>query len=386
MEDLLHLRSCILESVTKKCGDWISSGSNSTSYNFKQDRNNRRNNYRGDRECVLNQEKYIIKTNKDVSLFYDGKKKTKLEVGRKLYGNDTDMSSSIEHKEPEGKPNDKENKNADNESPLVGDDKPIHKAMMKESSPRGGSDDLIKGDSKKETSQMSVFRVNACKCQELSPEQIKEGIDPPPCNCKAKHHQEKKRRPRVKGSDCPECERIKLNANLIRAIKRINELQAKQCLTEFDVKQILEEEYKGDIFGYKAQTGKKTVPDINKKIEVKQKTINEREQEMREEFKDLITSEVIKFEEKNKMPAPKQVTASKEISEFKPEKVKRKRRKRKNKIIPPEVEEILKWMYPNHYVGHKFCLPPLKLVPKTMGWLWNSSKGAGILKVSVRNM
>ncbi|XP_014291994.1 uncharacterized protein Ppi1 [Halyomorpha halys] len=74
-----------------------------------------------------------------------------------------------------------------------------------------------------------------------------------------------------------------------------------------------------------------------------------------------------------KVPDEKVVTVIKPAVTKKDQKV-------KAKIRASNIYEYTAGMYPGIHVGHKYCVRPLRLVPKTMGWLWNVSDLGGVLK------
>jgi hypothetical protein len=75
--------------------------------------------------------------------------------------------------------------------------------------------------------------------------------------------------------------------------------------------------------------------------------------------------------EQGRKPVPEENT----ISLLNP---KKKRSKNKKSIY-----DYTAGMYPGVHIGHKYCVPEVRFVPKNMGWLWNMPDLTGLAFVSI---
>ncbi|CAH1388541.1 unnamed protein product [Nezara viridula] len=116
---------------------------------------------------------------------------------------------------------------------------------------------------------------------------------------------------------------------------------------------------------------KNTVPVEN--VETKPPAVTKSEKEKKEETtKDIERRNSVKTDG-GKAPDEKASSPAKPALTKKEQKV-------KAKVRASNIYEYTAGMYPGIHVGHKYCVRPLRLVPKTMGWLWNVSDLGGALK------
>lgn len=109
--------------------------------------------------------------------------------------------------------------------------------------------------------------------------------------------------------------------------------------------------------------------------EVRPQPATKSEKEKKEETPKEIEKKSTVKNDGGKPPDEKTLSNSKPTPSKKDQKI-------KAKIRASNIYEYTAGMYPGIHVGHKYCVRPLRLVPKTMGWLWNVSDLGGVLKVT----